>query len=168
MQISKNKKRAGIVGGALGTAMVGMAAFAAFTGAGNFVAGGNVENAPVALDAAGGQIESLYPGRCSDVTVTFSNPNSHPAKPDLQAISGANTAINASGVTGLALNPAAFSPQVRQAAAAFEVPAGSKASFTIPNLLCLSPQAGNDVAGKPVSLTGHVPFVYVTETEYQG
>ena len=170
MQISRNKKRAGIVGGAVGALMVGMAAFAAFTGLGNFAAGGNVHDAPVALAAAGGSIEQMYPGRCSDVTVTFSNPNDHAAKVDVARL---NTATISATLNGQPSNLLAFNPniaqvltQAAQQQASLEVPAGGTQSYTLPNLLCLSQSADNTVASQPVALSGSAPFVFDTESEY--
>lgn len=172
--MNKNIKRAGIVGGVVSAAVVGGIAFAAFTTTGNFGAAGQVHNAPVALDAAGGQIETLYPGGCSDVTVTFSNSNDHAAKVDATTLaSGSAIGATLNGATSnlLAWNPntgAVLTPAVVAAGQAFTVPAGGQASFTLPNLLCLDGDATNAVAGQTVAISGHVPFVLANDTEYTG
>jgi hypothetical protein len=169
--MKKNTKRVAIVGGMVATLVGGGVAFAAFTSTGAFQASGVVHDAPVSLTADGGSIGTLYPGGCSDVTVTFGNPNDHAAKVDLTRLNTGSINLSSSLGSLVALNPdlgAVLTSAVQSAASTFTVPAGQDASFTVPNLVCLSKNATNDAAGKAVTLSGTVPFVLATDSEYAG
>jgi hypothetical protein len=170
--MKKNIRRTAIVGGVVGVVAAGGAAFAAFTATGAFQASGTVHDAPVSLTADGGSIQTLYPGGCSDVTVTFGNSNDHDAKVDLTKLNTGTISLTSTLGNGMAvLNPnwgAVLTPAVQAAGSTFTVPAGKQASFTVPNLVCLSKNATNADAGKTVSLSGTVPFVLATDSEYNG
>ena len=169
--MKKNTKRVGIIG----TAVVALAgtgvAFAAFTSTGAFQASGAVHDAPIQLTAGGGSIDTLYPGGCSDVTVTFVNPNDHDAKIDLSRINTSTLAFTANDGGKAVINPNIVSilSGLQGAAGSFVVPAnGNTASFTVPNMVCLSKTAVNTDAAAPIALSGTVPFVLATDSEYNG
>jgi len=172
--MKKNTKRIGIVGaGVLALAGTGVA-YAAFTSSGSFSASGSVAKAPQALTASatGSGIEELYPGRCSDVTVSFHNPNDHNASVDMLALASGSVSATLDGAPSnlLVFNPHIGDAGVTQGMAnpfTFTVPAGGDAAFTVPNLLCLSDKATNDVAGKTAAVSGTVPFKYAVESEYK-
>lgn len=172
--MKKNTKRAAVVGGVVAVVVGGGVAFAAFTASGSFQASGKVSDAPINLGADGGSIQTLYPGGCSDVTVTFNNPNDHDARVDIDALlKGQGGSIGLTdNAGGLAVfNPnlgAVLTPDIQAAGKVFTVPAHQDASFTVPNLVCLSTSATNADAGKAVALAGTVPFVLANDTEYAG
>jgi len=173
--MKKNTKRLGIVGGVVTALVGGGVAFAAFTSSSAFNATGQVADAPQNLTASatGSSIEQLYPGRCSDVTVSFHNPNDHDASVNFEALGSGSVSAVLNGVSSslLVLNPHIGDAGVTAGMAnpfTFVVPAGSDAAFTVPNLLCLSQHATNDVAGQTATLSGTVPFKYATEDEYAG
>ncbi len=163
----KSKKRAGaILGSAVAIVAVAGVAFAAYTATGGFDANGSTADAPQALTANAdtSSIEQLYPGRCSDVRLGFNNPNDHDAVIDT---TGAAYVFHAelNGATSPLLvvnNNADYASGV----ASLVVPAHGTASLLVGNLLCLSPDATNDDAGKGVHFFGSVPFKLATESEY--
>jgi hypothetical protein len=166
--MKKNTKRVGIVGGAVATLIGGGVAFAAFTSTGAFEAHGTTGQ-PLSLTADGGSIGDLWPGGCSDATVTFHNPNTHDATVDLSKLSTGSVSLTGA-LTSLNPNLGQV-PGIGAVVAAgrvFTVPAGQDASFTIPKLVCLSGTATNSNLGEDVALTGTVPFVLANDSDFAG
>lgn len=173
--MNKNIKRAGIVGGVIGAVVAGGVAFAAFTSSGTFMAGGNVSSGAQPLTATSGTITELFPGDCSDVTVTFHNPNKQPATIDLSkgsaALGSLTATLNGSASSLLAVNKTGTGNFPALGGSAdpntLIAPAGGDITGTVTNLLCLSSTATDAIKGQHVVLSGTVPFT-VAGTEYKG
>lgn len=154
---------------AVGASLVGGFALAAFTLSGSVEAHGKVATptSPTAI----AHISSLWPGECSDVSVTFTNGNDEPVVID--TIAGTITQQPGPGDLGqgkdhgIGNDPVVWraSPQALQGQ---QIPASDSGSFTIPDAVCLSSKAGNEIEGKDVAASVAFGFHIPVGTEYQG
>lgn len=152
----------------VGASLVGGFAAAVFTLSGTVEADGKV--ATPSDPTATAHIATLWPGECSDVSVTVTNDNERPIVID--TIAGTITQQPAGDQGHGTDRGAGNDPAVwRGAANALQdkqVPAGGSASLTIHDAVCLSAKAGGEVAGKDVTATVTLAFHIPAGSEYVG
>ena len=157
-----------VIPAAIGASLVGGFALAAFTMTGTVEADGSV--ATPTSPTATAHIAPLWPGECSDVSVTFSNDNDQPVVID--TISGAITRQpGTDDAPGTAPDAGSRLVVWQGAPSALQdrrIPAGGSASFTIHDAVCLSGAATNEVEGKDVTASVGFTFHIPVGTEYQG
>jgi hypothetical protein len=151
-QESKNRKgirRASIVGGAFGAAMVASFAFASWVGNGSFWAPGQTASSIDHLQVIGSVDDQLWPGDCSDVSIQVTNPNPKPVKLTGFWYDGfRNVSDTAPSVSGNANRLEDFlyqntDPTVMHSLDGKVLAAGATRSFTVPNSVCLRPDVDN-------------------------
>lgn len=159
-----------VIPAVVGTSLVGGFAAAVFTMSGSVQADGHV--ATPTSPTATAHIAALWPGECSDVTVTFANDNEHAVI--LDGIAGTITQQPSAdergrnvGHGGSTTDPVVW----RGASDALEdrvIPASGSATFTISDAVCLSAAAGAEVAGDDVAASISFGFHVPAGTDYRG
>jgi hypothetical protein len=153
----------------VGASLVGGFAAAVLTMSGTVQADGKV--ATPTSPTASARIATLWPGECSDVSVTFSNDNDRPV-----VIDGVDGTITQqpggggggrAGDDGLGDGPAVWRG-AGDALANRRIPARGSASFTIRDAVCLSSQVTVTVQGEDVAASVTFGFHVPAGTEYRG
>jgi hypothetical protein len=173
--MNKTFKRAGIVAGGVGAiASISLASFAFFTTTASVTAEGRTDTAQPVQTVRAAITPALYPGDCSDVTFTLSNPSSH-AVNGIRSITkidfgSADATLNANlrlpyiateGPTSNAVliaNGYDFQP----------IAAGGGQDIVLPNAICLAPGAPDSVQGKDITVNLTLAFKQAVGTEYTG
>lgn len=153
----------------VGASLVGGFAAAVFTLTGSVEADGEVAT-PVSPTATA-HIDDLWPGECSDVSVTFTNDNAHAVVID--TIGGRITEQPSTGDHGQGKDQGGGNDPVvwrgsSQALAGEEIPPDDSETFTIPAAVCLTSKAGDEVAGEDVAASITFGFHVPAGDDYSG